>query len=479
MADLRTPNGHVMTKIAGDPDTLDGEVTRMKNVGATIEKLSGMLSDIHNKKNSQSQKIDTIRDTAGEAGEQLERVKGLYSDTGWALGEYSKQLHTSVKNGNAAYNSAVELLPHLNAAETAHNTAVSNQKKLDNDPAPTTPEETAAAKTKSENAGTAVSNTASTLSTKAEEMLGYKKSWDTAYDDLNTAAETARGRIKKIIDKSPAKDSTWDNIAGFLSKISSILGWIALACVIVAIFATGPLALALLAVATAVTAVKLLLDTVLAASGKGSWKDVALDAIALIPFGKLLAPGTKLASRLPAAGKDMLKVFSNLRPSTWREGPAALQAAITKSATSRSGKLWETWAAKTQSVVDSAPSRWNVWQSLKAGGSAEYAKASYILENLAQRNVPARDAIKIAEMLTNKPGIGLGLAYGGATTLGIADTGYGLANGENWTVSAGTDFIDHLINGPSDSDLKARIQEAPMLVPAQQLPEPDWDKKYQ
>jgi len=479
MADLKTPKGHTMAKIAGNPDTLAGEVTRMKNVAATIEKLTGMLSDIHNKKNSQSQKIDKIRDTAGDAGEALDKAKSLYNGTGWALGEYQKQLNTSVKNGNTAYDNAVALLPSLNAAETAHNTAVSKQKQLQNDPTPSTPEEAASAKTKLDNAGTDVSTTHATLSKKQELMDGYKTTWDTAYEDLNTAADTARGHIKKVIDDSPAKDSWWDNLAGFLQALSSILGWVALVLVIAAIFLTGPLALAFLAVATALTAVKLLTDAALAAGGKGKWIDVAFDAIGLIPFGKLLGPGSKLASRIPNAGRELAATFSKLKPSEFTKGPAALKEAVDLSSKTLKGTTYQSakWAQEGQKALDGATSRWNVWQSLKAGGSAEFSKMSSVLDNLPGRNQLARDAIDVARNTLPESGTAVGAAYAVQQSSVAGFSGYVAGvRGDDWVTNQITHTVHEAFFAPSDSDLKARIQAAPMLVPAEQLAEPDWGK---
>lgn len=481
MADLKTHKGRTMAKIEGDPDTLAGEVTRMKNVAATIEKLTGMLSDIHNKKNSQSMKIDEIRDTAGESGEALEKAKSLYNGTGWALGEYQKQLHTSVKNGNAAYQAAVELLPHLNAAESAHNTAVSNQKKAANEPAPTTPEETAAAKTKSDTLGTAVATTNTTLATKQEEMNGYKTTWDTAYDDLNTAAEKARGHIKKVIDASPAKDSWWDNLAGFLQALSSILGWIALVCVIAALFISG--GGILLAIALVATAIKLVADIALAAGNKGEWLDVGLDVVALIPFGKLLGPGLKLGERLPAAGKDIIETASHLKPSTWGKGPQVLDDAITAATRTAKGTeyVYPKTAQAAQEAADSAAAAKPriLWDALRNGGSHEAARANAVLDALPGQNAAARAAIAEGRAEVGAPStMAGGLATGGQLAAGLGGQyNASVPRGDDWVTNQVTHVAHETFNAPSDSDLKARVQAAPMLVPAGQLEEPDWGDK--
>lgn len=129
------------------------------------------------------------------------------------------------------------------------------------------------------------------------------------YDDLmhngqpgHEAVRKVAGDVAKAIKDASddsLKDSWWDkhvrkwihDHAGLLKFIADVLTWIATAIVIaIVVFGTGGLALA-----AVLTAGALLIHTMLAANGDGSWTDVALDAFALLTMGggKLLTEGAR------------------------------------------------------------------------------------------------------------------------------------------------------------------------------------------
>lgn len=478
MADLRTPKGREMHPLSGDPDTLAGEVTRMKNVASTIEKLTGMLDTVHSSKSSQSQKVDQIRDAAGQAKDALAKAKEIYNNTGWALDDYRKQLATSVTNAKTAYENAVAILPHVNAAEEAHSTAVATNARVsaapDSTAPPMTPEQTAAHNTQVQNASSALTAASNDLSSKQATLLGYAKQWDTAKDDLDSAAETARGRIRSAVDKNPAKDSWWDDFASFLSTLTSILGWVALVLTIVAIFLTGPLALAFLAIATALTVVNLIAHTALAATGKGNWADVAFDAIGLIPFGKFFGRGLSIGGRFEEVGKGIVENVNLVQK--FRDVstlPKLLDTAVTKNATSRSGQLWQSWADNAGRVVDESKSNapwYNVWKSMQAGGSAHNAQMADILDNLPPRNVPAREAIDAArEAMGGSPSIATGTNTSVVFAAGAGWQAHGSESGGDWVTNQVTGLFG---NDPAASDLKSRIMSPSLAVPAAPLADP-------
>jgi hypothetical protein len=121
--------------------------------------------------------------------------------------------------------------------------------------------------------------------------------------DQATAAQRAAIMIRDVIDSDGLNNPTGldalfrdaenffdDHVVGVLKAISEISGWIATACGIIAMvlafipgmqeFAAAFETLSLLA-----TAVQLICNLVLAATGHGSWISVGLDAIALVTMG--------------------------------------------------------------------------------------------------------------------------------------------------------------------------------------------------
>ena len=138
-----------------------------------------------------------------------------------------------------------------------------------------------------------------------------------AYDKAHGAKSTFDGRaedvanaIRKASDDD-MKDSRWDkfkdavhSIAGVLDGIADILGYIAAALVIISLFIPG---LNLLTLALILTVGALALHTLLAATGNGTWVDVAFDVLGLLTLGggTALMQSAKLSAKtaLRTAGK--------------------------------------------------------------------------------------------------------------------------------------------------------------------------------
>lgn len=146
-----------------------------------------------------------------------------------------------------------------------------------------------------------------------------------AYDKAHGAkghfddrAESVASDIRKASDDD-MKDSRWDkfkdavhSIAGVLDGIADILGYIAAALVIISLFIPG---LNLLTLALILTVGALALHTLLAATGNGSWVDVAFDVLGLLTLGggTALLQGAKMSAKVAlrtagkAAGKQAAK----------------------------------------------------------------------------------------------------------------------------------------------------------------------------
>lgn len=127
------------------------------------------------------------------------------------------------------------------------------------------------------------------------------------------AVSTFNDRAGEVADKirgaadDDMKDSFWDkfkdfvhSVAGVLDAIADILGYIAAALVIVSLFIPG---LNLITLAVIVGVAALAIHTLLAATGNGSWLDVALDVFALATMGA----GGALGGLAKGAGKVALR----------------------------------------------------------------------------------------------------------------------------------------------------------------------------
>jgi hypothetical protein len=154
------------------------------------------------------------------------------------------------------------------------------------------------------------------------DLSGIQGRFDTLMGHVNDTAEDV---AKKISDAShdSLKDSWWDSHvrkwihdhADLLKMIADVLTWIATAIIIVVlIVGTGGVGLAIL-----LTAGALLIHTMLAANGDGSWVDVGIDAFALVTLG---------------AGRMLSTAAKTARLASLAEAaPGAADAAFTETAT--------------------------------------------------------------------------------------------------------------------------------------------------
>ncbi len=121
----------------------------------------------------------------------------------------------------------------------------------------------------------------------ANGQLGAAKTkLENALSDLNDVAKDVAGKIHDALHDG-LSDSFWDKFKSFLVEfvkvVVDIAGYIAIACAIVMLFIPGLDILA--AIALWATVASLAGHTFLAATGNGSWMDVAIDVFALATFG--------------------------------------------------------------------------------------------------------------------------------------------------------------------------------------------------
>lgn len=159
----------------------------------------------------------------------------------------------------------------------------------------------------------------------AQSLADARTAYDGALQDVRTAGDKAEDAINEAVDADGLTDSRWDR---FKSWVTENMGWIKALKDVLAIIATVLAVLSiffpvLLPFAIAFAAATLLLSTTLAATGNGSWLDVALDTVALLTLGvgaaagavvkgaQALLRGTR-ATRLAWAGARRPGIFGAL-----------------------------------------------------------------------------------------------------------------------------------------------------------------------
>lgn len=302
MADLATPAGRTIIKLAGNPDGLADSATTLKDMGETVTQVCRTLTRIDKGEGSRSDRVDMLKEHAGKCAKEMGKVQEIYSKTGIAIAEYQIHLDDDVSKTKTIHQTAVDLLPKVNAAEENLRTAQTQQSSLQNtEPDPNADQQKVAKE--HQDAADAVTDASGALTRLREQLDELKTQFDDAARDLDDAAKVAKSKIREAIDNSPAKDSFWDNISSILKVLKTILEIAAIVVAIVGIFCTGGL---ILMIGAAIAGATLLVDAMLMKSGRASWGDIAMDIVGVVPFGKVLKgakAGYKAANGASRAGK--------------------------------------------------------------------------------------------------------------------------------------------------------------------------------
>ncbi|HYZ55268.1 MAG TPA: hypothetical protein VE733_17450 [Streptosporangiaceae bacterium] len=212
------------------------------------------------------------------------------------------------------------------------------------------------------------------------------------------------GLIRSAIDDR-VKDSWWqshildnglmqwvDQHADALTKIADVLGWIATAVAIIALFIPG-----LNILAFALLGALLLIHTLLAADGKGSWLSVVLDIVSIVTLGMGLAAARGLSTAEQTAQGVLKGGADELGSQAWTN-----MATATKAVRSAAGKVFANDALR-------GTQEWTNAQSM----ASTAMKAMWGAKNSA-----IRDATQLAQA-EFKPGFVQSYLAGGQEAAGI------------------------------------------------------------
>jgi len=285
----------------GDPARVTDEVSHLNSVANTILNQISALKKIAGDGSDPliGEYADKIRESAGDLVGTLQTVHDRYTRVASALGGWESDLVTAQAMSLKALNEAEGPYQQL---QVLNGPAISAPQTSP----PTPQQQQAAAAHKA-----AVSKAQGQLS---DAISDLHKAVQFRDDRANYWA----GKINSASDDS-LKDSWWDSFKDFIGHwawlikdICTALEVIGAVLAIIALFATG--VGWLLMVAFIVTAVALLGRTLLAATGNGSWLDVALDAVALLTLG--LSGGISgvggLVGRAGATLGDAIKVGDSI-----------------------------------------------------------------------------------------------------------------------------------------------------------------------
>ncbi len=271
--------------VPGDPGRISQEAAHLASVAKEI---SDQVSRLHTMAAGgtdgalKGQYADKIHSSSKDLADTLDKVVGRYQKVAAALNNWIPDLEQAQKMSLQALNDAEGPAKKLNAT-----VALPSGNNL-----------TAQQKTDVANYHTAMKQAQGALEA-AKQLLGKATSL------RDSSASHYASVIHSACDDS-MKDSWWDSFkewvsqyAGIIKDICQVLEVIATVLAIVALFIPGlDIIAALLWIGFGLTALALVGRVMLAATGNGSWMDVALDAFAMLTFGagKLASGGLKAAA---------------------------------------------------------------------------------------------------------------------------------------------------------------------------------------
>jgi len=281
---LRSPQHHTLRRLEGHPDDIE-------RYGADLKAAASVMSDtaLQLKKISEGTRdiaiavsVDKIREKAGETYPDLDKAATRYRDTGAVLTTYGGALRTAqttihplVSEIEAAHRTMEDA---RDAESDARGTVRDNRIQM-----PWEAEVTDAQKSAAQHTLDTAESATGRAEAELEQLWG---TFDRAFSTWSDAYDDAVEGIEDAFDAADNNDAWGEDLL-------PILGWIAVGLAVVALFVTGPIALAIAAIGAVVAAVMLTINLLKFAKGHGNWLDLGMSIIGLIPFARPLIQGAR------------------------------------------------------------------------------------------------------------------------------------------------------------------------------------------
>jgi hypothetical protein len=262
------PLGLDADPVPGDPQAIRAEAAHLKQVASTINGQIAAMRKIASDNTETGQHAEKIRSTALDLAGSLQKVATRYTAVSSALSGWVPELEQAQALSIRA----------LNQAEAPH--ATLTQAVI----LPAGPALTAAQEQE-------IASYHASMQRAHDQLVAAKALLTRAVDLRDTKGAHYAAKINQASDDSLADhESLWGDIthaiascAWIIKDACTVLELVAAACAIAALCLTG--VGWLLVAAFVLTGMALLGRTLLAATGNGSWTDVAVDTVALLTLG--------------------------------------------------------------------------------------------------------------------------------------------------------------------------------------------------
>lgn len=258
----------------GDPDDVADLAARYRRTAEAVRSAASGLDKLKAKENYVGKGGEKLRERSRDLADQVRRLEERYSEAAAALEDYHPQQYAAQVHADAALSRAHEAArlkrcAQLVLQELDQRTPAANETQ---EPAWVTCERAAAQRD---------------LSHALYELSRAKADIGRAEREQEHAGDTAERRLKKAIDGDGLNDTRWDNAFGVVKTFGKVVSVTATVLGLAALFLgwVPVLGEILIAAALIATAMSLMCNLLLFASGKDTWRAAAWDVVTLATFG--------------------------------------------------------------------------------------------------------------------------------------------------------------------------------------------------
>jgi hypothetical protein len=301
---LYSPDQNPLVVLEGSHSDIWKRGEYLRTLGVTMTTTAASLKTISEGTSQISEAVDKLRESAGEVHSDLDKAGTRYEKTGGVLRTYA----TALDAAHAWLNPLVEDIEEKhNEVQTARNEQRDAQRTV-NDADTTWLWETEATDAEKTAASTALSEAGTALTTAEGQLDTLWTSYDLHFGIWSEAYDAAVQGIEGAIDAADNNDNWFDDA---LDIFIEVLGWVAVALVVAALFVAAPLAAVLLAIAAVITVVSLLAHIYLAFKGRATATDIILDVVGIIPFVKPVAAVLRAGGGFGRVGSGLFGIFKS------------------------------------------------------------------------------------------------------------------------------------------------------------------------
>jgi hypothetical protein len=281
---LISPERNVLRRLDGNAGDIERRGQDLVDAAAVMNRTANQLRKISEgtREIAIAISVNAVREQAAETFPDLEKAAIRYERTGGVLKTYASALETAQNSIHPKIDDIERA--HLAAQEARQAEAEARSVVRDHGTQmPWEADVSDAAKQEARADLQAAEGSLGRAESTLESLWGQFdrafSTWSDAYDDAVEGIEDAF--------EAADNDDAWGE------DLLPVLGWIAVGLAVVALFVTGPIALAILAIGAVVAAAMLTINLLKFAKGRGNWLDLTMSIVGLVPFARPLIQGAR------------------------------------------------------------------------------------------------------------------------------------------------------------------------------------------